>query len=160
MTSNSHGQKLVWSTLLNQIRSEFPNVPQLSTDSLAAWLDDDTRATPVLLDVRKKKEYEVSHLSGAIHIDPDAKDYSALADLPKDTPIVAYCSVGYRSSAMADRLIRAGFTNVVNLEGSIFTWANEGKPVFQDEEAVPAVHPYDRIWGKLLKKELRNYGKK
>lgn len=160
ITTISHAQKLVWSTLLGQIRSEYPDVPQISTDSLASWLDDDNRKTPVLIDVRKKQEFEVSHLDGAIHIDPDKKDYSAITSLPRDTPIVAYCSVGYRSSALADRLRRAGFTNVVNLEGSIFTWANEGRPVYRDEESVQAVHPYDKIWGRLLNKELRSYGKK
>jgi rhodanese-related sulfurtransferase len=153
----SHAQGLVWSSLLSSIRSQYPAVPQLSTDSLAVWLDDPDRPAPVLLDVRTPDEYAVSHLAGAIRIDPDTEDYTALADLPPGTPIVAYCSVGYRSSALADRLLRAGFSNVNNLEGSIFTWANESRPVYRDSVEVRQVHPYNRLWGTLLDRSLRNY---
>jgi hypothetical protein len=58
---------------------------------------------------------------------------------------------------MAERLQKAGFTNVMNLEGSIFQWANEGRPVYRDAAEVQQVHPYDGIWGKLLDKDLRAY---
>ena len=56
---------------------------------------------------------------------------------------------------MAQRLSEAGFTNVVNLEGSIFEWANQGHPVYREDRAVALVHPYDAVWGLLLKKDLR-----
>lgn len=48
-----------------------------------------------------------------------------LADIKPDSHIVVYCSVSYRSSILARRLQDMGFTNVYNLEGSIFKWANE-----------------------------------
>ncbi|NEQ28665.1 MAG: rhodanese-like domain-containing protein, partial [Microcoleus sp. SIO2G3] len=72
-----------------------------------------------------------------------------------DMPIVAYCSVGWRSSRVVDRLQQASYTNAFNLEGSIFQWANEGRPVFQNGERVQQVHPYSRLWGQLLKPNLR-----
>ena len=74
----------------------------------------------MLLDVREIEEYEVSHLSGALQVNPDLKDFSELDGITTDTPIIAYCSVGYRSSALVQRLMEAGYTNVSNLEGSIF----------------------------------------
>ena len=53
--------------------------------------------------------------------------------IAKDAPIVTYCSVGYRSGKMAERLQAAGYTNVRNLEGSIFKWANEHRPLVRGE---------------------------
>ena len=151
------GQRLGWSTVEGTIRSQYPDVRQLATDSLAAWLDRPGRPRPVLLDVRQEAEYAVSHLRGAVRVDPDAEDLSSLADVPKGAPVVAYCSVGYRSSALAERLMEAGYTDVWNLEGSIFRWANEGRPVYRDGRPVEAVHPYDRLWGTLLVERLRAY---
>lgn len=150
-----YAQNIVWNSVLNDIRSRYADVPQVSVDSLSKWMDD--RETPVLIDVREQEEYAVSHLKGAINLVPDTEDFSVLDDLPRDTPIVAYCSVGYRSSEMARRLKEAGFTNVSNLEGSIFTWANEDHPVFRGDSVVQAVHPYNVIWGKLLDADLHQY---
>lgn len=148
-------QDVSWSAVKHQIRSAFPEVEQLSTDTLAARLARSDGPVPLLLDTRTEAEFEVSHLPGARRLDPDTPDLSPLADLPLDTPIVTYCSVGYRSSAMARRLQEAGFRNVANLEGSIFAWANEGRPVYRGGERVPYVHPYNALWGRLLNEDLR-----
>ena len=150
------GQAPTWSMLKDDIRASYPSVRHISSDSLATWLASPAPA-PLLLDVRAEAEFAVSHLPDARRIDPDTHDLAFFYDLPRDTPIVAYCAVGYRSSAMAEQLSGAGFTNVVNLEGAIFEWANEGHPVYRDDRVVLQVHPYDAVWGLLLKKELRAY---
>ena len=139
-----------------EVRETYPGVRHVSADSLAAWLASPA-TPPLLLDVRTEAEFAVSHLPHARRIDPDAPDLSFLQDLPPDTPIVAYCAVGYRASAMAERLGEAGFTNVFNLEGAIFEWANEGHPVYYDDRAVQYVHPFNAVWGLFLNKELRSY---
>jgi 3-mercaptopyruvate sulfurtransferase SseA len=74
----------------------------------------------------------------------------ALAGAPKDARVVTYCSVGVRSAAMADRLREAGYVNVVHMNGSIFQWANEGRPLERDGRPAETVHPYDAEWGRLL----------
>ena len=61
--------------------------------------------------------------------------------------VVVYCSVGYRSSRLAEELRARGFENVFNLEGSLFQWANEGRPLYRGEERVDQAHPYDEEWG-------------
>ena len=157
ITRTGCSQELAWSEIISDIRSQYPTVQQISTDSLANWLASDTESLPFLIDIREKKEYKVSHLPGAIQMSPNARKFKSLRDMDKDTPIVVYCSVGYRSSKMAEKLTAAGFTNVSNLEGSIFTWANEGHTVVRDDEPVTAVHPYNKVWGMLLKKELRSF---
>ena len=138
-----------------EIREKFPGVKQLATGDLAAWLADGKRPRPVLLDVREEAEWKVSRLSGARNAPPGTKPEDALAGVAKDAPVVVYCSVGYRSSAFAEKLQKAGWTNVVNLEGSIFQWANEGRSVVDEKGAASKVHPYDAKWGELLKPELR-----
>jgi hypothetical protein len=44
---------------------------------------------------------------------------------------------------------------VYNLEGSIFEWANSGRPVYRGEERVSVVHPYGARWERLLDRALR-----
>ena len=147
---------MFWSTTLKVIRAKFPGVAQLSTDSLQSWLDEPGQAErPLLLDVREPEEYEVSHLRDAVPAPSRAAALEALEGSSPDRPVVLYCSVGYRSSEVADYLAKQGFGKVYNLEGSIFAWANEGRPVYRGGERVHVVHPYDRLWGKLLKKALR-----
>ena len=147
---------MFWSTTLKMIRAKFPEVAQLSTDSLQTWLDASAMAErPLILDVREKEEYEVSHLKDAVPALTEKEALQALEGVPPEKPVVLYCSVGYRSSEMAGFLQKRGFRKVYNLEGSIFAWANEGRPVYRGDERVHKVHPYDRVWGKLLKKVLR-----
>ncbi len=142
-----------WMLIDAKIRHDFPRVPRISTGGLATWLEDRTRPAPVLLDVRTRAEYDVSHLRGAQRVEPGA-DITAIV-LPKDRAIVTYCSVGYRSGALAQRLRDAGYTDVENLDGSIFKWANEGRAVVRGNKRVAEVHPYNRTWGLLLQKRYR-----
>ncbi|MCE9583331.1 MAG: rhodanese-like domain-containing protein [Planctomycetes bacterium] len=138
-----------------EVRAKYPDVKQLSTADLAAWIADSKRAQPVLLDAREPGEWKVSRLAGARNTPPGTKPDAALAGVPKDAPVVVYCSVGYRSSDFAERAKKAGWTNVANLEGSIFQWANEGRPLVDDKGPATKVHPYDEKWGQMLKPELR-----
>ena len=135
------------------VRREFPRVRQLSTTELAAWMADEHRPKPQLLDVREAAEFEVSHLHGALRVEPDAPAANVLAKVDPARPIVVYCSVGYRSSKLAQRLIEAGGKNVTNLEGSIFAWANEGRAMEKAGHPVKTVHPYNAVFGRLLKPE-------
>jgi len=61
--------------------------------------------------------------------------------------------VGYRSSILARKLQTLGFKEVHNLEGSIFKWANEGRPLVQGQTTVHKVHPYNAHWGRLLERK-------
>ncbi len=137
-----------WNKIKGDIRSEFPAVKQLQIQSLAHWLKTDSSV--VILDVRKEKEYERSHLQNAKRLDPGTRSFPEDLLSKREQTIVLYCSVGYRSSKMADRLLALGFSKVYNLEGSIFEWANAGHPVFANGKEVRQVHPYNKKWGQLL----------
>ncbi len=149
----SRSQAFGWRVVNAKIRREFPDVKRITTAELAAWLNDETRPAPLLLDVRSRAEFAVSHLAKAAQMEPDAP--ASVLREAKDRPIVTYCSVGYRSGSFAARLQAAGFTTVANLEGSIFQWANEGRPVYRGSAEAKLVHPYNRVWGMLLEKRRR-----
>lgn len=138
-----------------EIREEFPDVPAITTEELAAWIAAPGKDATVLLDVREADEYDVSHLQGARRARTEAEALATLRDAPDDRRIVVYCSVGYRSAVLARTLRKRGYTNVFNLEGSIFQWANEGRPVYRGDRRASGVHPYDSDWGRLLDPKLR-----
>ena len=144
-----------WSSVKRMVQRDFPDVEHISAEELSGRLESDD--VPVLLDVREEAEYRVSHLPGAIRVQPGTDASQVVDSLEPDTPIVAYCSVGYRSSELVQKLAEKGFSDVKNLEGSIFEWANGGRPVERDGETVREVHPFDERWGKLLDEELRAY---
>lgn len=137
-----------------EIRARFPDVPQLTTAELARELAAPPAERPLLLDARAPEEYAVSRIGDA-RLAPDlAAALRALEGADPAREVVVYCSVGWRSSSLASELRARGFRNAVNLEGSIFAWANEGRALERDGAAVRAVHPYDEEWGRLLEREL------
>lgn len=139
-----------WPEIRRQIAERFPQVAGLTTAELARWLGDRTRVQPVIIDVRTREEYAVSHLPGAVQAETGREQRAVLAGLPVDRPVVFYCSVGWRSAQAAERWRRAGRTAVLNLDGSIFQWANEGRPLVRAGRPVTVVHPFDTVWGQLL----------
>lgn len=147
-------EEMTWPAVKRLIRERFPEVPQVSTAELSEWLNTPGSAPPLLLDARTSEEWAVSHLPGALLAASEDQALAGLQGVEKERLIVVYCSVGYRSAALAQQLISRGFTNAHNLEGSIFAWVNEGHPVYQGEREVRQVHPYNKVWGQLLNRDL------
>lgn len=137
---------IAWRLAKQWIHRQFPTVPSLSTRELAAWLEQEDTEKPLLLDARSETEFEVSHLRHARL----ANRLEAVQSIDSASPIVLYCSIGYRSARLAQQLQAQGYSRVFNLEGSIFQWVNEGRSVYRGEQAVRQVHPYNRQWGLLL----------
>lgn len=153
-----HWRSLAFRVLKCIITRKFPSVKWISTRELAQWLEDAAKPQPIVLDVRSEAEYAVSHLKSAMRIDPCHPNLDELSTLkvnPQATHIVVYCSVGYRSASVAQQLEQAGFYRIYNLEGSIFQWANEERPVYKNNQLTLLVHPYNARWGKLLKSRHR-----
>lgn len=144
-----------WFLLRASLRSQYPRVQWITTRELADMLEDRQRRPPILLDVRTLAEWNVSHLADAWRVDPAASMETVATNIEKDTPFVAYCAVGYRSAALAKRLSAAGFTHVQVLDGGIFAWANEHRPMVRDNEPATRVHPYHSFWGRLLNPDVR-----
>lgn len=145
---------LKWDAVFAWIQRDWPEVAQMSTDELAERMAASNEVTPLLIDVRTREEYEVSHLPGAIWAETPDQIASALREASDRRAVVFYCSVGVRSSRAAAKLVRSGRANIFNLQGSIFKWANEGRSLIANDRAVHVVHPFNERWGVLLNPEL------
>lgn len=140
-----------WPAVLAEVRERYPTVAQVSVTELAAEL---ATTKPLLLDARAEEEFATSHLPGAAFAPDLDAALDVLARAP-NAPVVVYCSVGLRSSALAQALVAHGYTNTRNLEGGIFAWANASHALESQAGAATKVHPYDRRWGTLLAPERR-----
>ncbi|MAS97215.1 MAG: hypothetical protein CMO55_28830 [Verrucomicrobiales bacterium] len=129
------------------------NVPQISPDDLSQMMEKEKNQF-VLLDARKKIEYEVSHLLGAEWIGYPDTNFSLLKKVPKDKKIVVYCSVGKRSEIVGKELLELGYKDVSNLRGGLFLWANEGRILVNRTSETKDVHPFSQKWGRWLNPEI------
>ena len=111
----------------------------------------------VLVDAREDIEYAVSHIDKAILVGYEKFDIHKLDGIEKTDKIVVYCSLGYRSEKIAEKLKQNGYANVYNLYGGIFSWVNQGYPIVSKEKKTRNIHPFDEEWGKWLEKGNRTY---
>jgi rhodanese-related sulfurtransferase len=73
-------------------------------------------AGATVVDVRSAREYAGGAYPGAVNI-PVTVLASRLGEIPRDRPVVVYCSSGLRSASAARLLARAGYADVVNAGG-------------------------------------------
>lgn len=131
-------------------------VPLLSVEQAARLQASDKQV--LFLDTREKAEYQVSHIKDARWVGYADFDLQRVAGIPRNTPLVVYCSVGYRSEKIGEQLLQAGFSQVYNLYGSIFEWVNQGYPVYKSPGGqTNQVHAYSRLWGQWLSKGVKVY---
>jgi rhodanese-related sulfurtransferase len=99
----------------------------ITAPDLAAWLADESRPQPVLLDVRENWEFETCRIDGAVQI-PMNTIPARIDDLDEDAEIVCICHHGARSLQVAAFLERNGFGKTINLTGGIHAWALQVDP--------------------------------
>ncbi len=104
----------------------------------------------VFIDAREKKEFETSHIKDAVWLGFDDPEWQNIKHIPKNQKIVVYCSIGYRSEKMGEKLKKMGYVNVYNLYGSIFEWANRNYPVFSEGKKTNYIHTYNKSWSKWV----------
>lgn len=84
-----------------------------------------TETNYIILDVRTHEEYNEGHIPGAICIPNEtigSEDLSALPD--KNQLILVYCRSGNRSKQASEKLVRLGYTNIVEF-GGIRDWTGD-----------------------------------
>jgi rhodanese-related sulfurtransferase len=99
----------------------------ISGPELAAWLADEGRTKPQLLDVREPWEHERARIEGS-ELVPMQTIPAQLHELDPGRPIVCICHHGGRSMHVAMYLARHGFNNVYNLTGGVDAWARQVDP--------------------------------
>ena len=148
-------QPATWEVVEARIARDWPSVPQISTEELARQLALPEPQRPLLIDVRTAKEFEVSHIPDAIRAGTSSQIKNVLARVPADRPVVFSCAIGMRSADAASKVIARGRGKVSNLAGSLFKWANEGRPLESHGRPVLTVMPYGSRWLPLLDQRFR-----
>jgi rhodanese-related sulfurtransferase len=112
----------------------------------------------ILLDTRALEEFSVSHLAGARFLNYESYSTDDLKKIPTNSKIIVYCSVGYRSERVGEKLLKLGYKDVSNIYGGIFEWKNEGLEVVNKlNHPTDSVHTYNKNWSKWLVKGVKVY---
>ena len=126
------------------------SIPYIYPEMLADIQKD---STIVLLDTREIKEYQVSHIKGALYVGYENFNLQKVSKTikNKEAQIIVYCSLGVRSEDIAEILQKSGYTNIQNLHGGIFDWKNNNLPLVNaKQKQTDSVHVYSKKWGKWL----------
>ena len=79
----------------------------------------------IILDVRRPDEFAAGHIPNAINVPNETIGRSEISDLPdKDQLIMVYCRSGRRSKEASAKLVKLGYTNVVEF-GGILDWKGD-----------------------------------
>lgn len=79
----------------------------------------------IILDVRTAEEYKEGHIPNAINVANETIGEDEISELPnKDQLIMVYCRSGRRSKQAASKLVKLGYTNIVEI-GGIIDWKGD-----------------------------------
>ena len=79
----------------------------------------------IILDVRRPDEFAEGHIPGAINVANETIGTDEIPELPnKDQLIMVYCRSGRRSKEASEKLVKLGYTNVVEF-GGVLDWKGE-----------------------------------
>ena len=96
---------------------------QITMDKAVAMMKEEEGY--IILDVRTAAEFDEKHIPGAINIPNETIGAEVIPELPdKDQLILVYCRSGNRSKQASEKLVKLGYTNVVEF-GGIIDWPGE-----------------------------------
>ena len=96
---------------------------QITVSEAVKMMDEEKNY--IILDVRRADEYAEGHIPGAINVANESIGREEIPELPdKDQLILVYCRSGRRSKEAAEKLVKLGYTNIVEF-GGILDWTGE-----------------------------------
>ena len=96
---------------------------QITMEEAVTMMEEETEY--IILDVRTAEEYSEKHIPGAINIANESIGTEDIPELPdKDQLILVYCRSGNRSKQASEKLVKLGYTNIVEI-GGINSWPGE-----------------------------------
>lgn len=105
------------------VQSEESTYRQITAEEAAAMMEEESNY--IILDVRTAQEYNEKHISDAINIPNETIGSEEIPELPdKEQLILVYCRSGNRSKQAAEKLVKLGYTNIVEF-GGIHDWTGE-----------------------------------
>lgn len=148
-SAQSHDE--MYHTMLDKLYKN--SVPSIKVEKMKQLPKDSI----YILDTRQKKEYEVSHIKNARWVGFESFNKKKINDIPKDAKIIVYCSIGYRSERIGEKMEKWGFSDVQNIYGGIFEWVNQNEPVYNSEGETNKIHAYNKTWGQWLREGEKIY---
>ena len=131
-------RRVVLERMVEDVGEDYPDVATISAVALRDALPE---GNLVLVDVRTDAERRVSTLPGAI----TSEEFEARLQELADRTVVAYCTIGRRSSEYVRRMARRG-VDMLNLEGSVLAWTHVGGQLVSDGAPTRRLHVYGRRW--------------
>ena len=96
---------------------------QITMDEAVTMMAQETGY--IILDVRRPDEYAAGHIPNAINVPNESIGTSEISELPdKNQLIMVYCRSGRRSKEASEKLVKLGYTNIVEF-GGILDWKGE-----------------------------------
>ena len=96
---------------------------QINMDEAVTMMAQETGY--IILDVRRADEFAAGHIPGAINVANETIGKAEIPELPdKNQLIMVYCRSGRRSKEAAEKLVKLGYTNIVEF-GGILDWKGE-----------------------------------
>ena len=104
-------------------QSEESTYRQVNAEEADSMMEEESGY--IILDVRTAQEYSEKHIPGAINIPNETIGTEDIPELPdKEQLILVYCRSGNRSKQAAEKLVKLGYTNIVEF-GGINDWTGE-----------------------------------
>ena len=89
---------------------------QITMDEAVKMMKDEKNY--IILDARRPDEYAEGHIPGAINVPNEEIGTAEIAELPdKSQLILVYCRSGRRSKEASEKLVKLGYTNIVEFGG-------------------------------------------
>lgn len=115
-----HAQRFL--TFVNETKKR---IKEISPSVLKEKIDK--KEPVIIIDVREDREWPTGHIPSAIHMGKGVIERDIEKEIPDpQSPIVVYCSGGFRCALVADSLQQMGYTNVYSLDSGLQGWINEG----------------------------------
>lgn len=144
-----------WSKVKDEVHALYPSVQRIEGSVLQKWMINRSVTPPLLLDVRSASEFSASHLPGARLVVPGRSVVENGLIGTENAKIVVYDTVGFDAAEFASTLRRRNFTDVQVLEGGIFLWANDGRPLAGETGPTTQVRPGISEYTSLLERAHR-----
>ena len=104
-------------------QSEESTYRQVNAEEVDSMMEEESGY--IILDVRTAQEYSEKHIPGAINIPNETIGTEDIPELPdKEQLILVYCRSGNRSKQASEKLVKLGYTNIVEF-GGINDWTGE-----------------------------------
>lgn len=114
-----HTQRFL--TLVNQCKTR---ITEILPQELKLKMET---SSPCIIDVREDSEWTTGHIPHALHLSKGIIERDIEKTIPDpNTPIVVYCSGGFRCALVADSLQQMGYTMVYSLKNGLNGWIEAG----------------------------------